>query len=217
MHSNAYTYRFLIILTGLAAFLLALASSGLKERQDFNRALDTKKNILKSVGIYEKAMSPKEVEESYKKFIFVKYITSSGEFTDDPEAGMKIFEYKDGGEVKGYILPVSGKGLWSTIKGFLALEPDKNTIRGITFYEHGETPGLGGEIEKDWFTGQFAGKKIFDEQGNLVSVTVNKGQSPDNDEHHVDGISGATLTTKGLNSFLYEDLKEYENFFKKNI
>ena len=216
MHSNAYTYRFIIIITGVAALLLSLAATGLKDRQDFNRALDTKKNILKSVNLYDKEMDPAEIEESYKSNISEKYVTDVGEYSDNAE-DLLLYEYINDRKIEGYIIPISGKGLWSTIYGIFALKPDKKTVMGITFYDHGETPGLGGEIEKEWFTSQFPDKKIFDSEHNLLSVTISKGKSIKVDDYHVDGVSGATLTTKGVNEFLFRDLKSYENFLKKSI
>jgi Na+-transporting NADH:ubiquinone oxidoreductase subunit C len=123
-------------------------------------------------------------------------------------------------EPRAYVLPISGKGLWSTIYGYIALDVDGATVRGITFYKHGETPGLGGEIEKEWFKSNFEGKRIFDEEGNLVSITVVKGKVeeliPESEAYHyVDGISGSTLTGRGINEFLEEDLGKYEPFLKK--
>ena len=88
---------------------------------------------------------------------------------------------------------------------------------GITFYKHGETPGLGGEIDKDWFTSNFVGKQIFNPSGKLVSIQIVKGtvdESRAEAYHQVDGISGATLTTKGMNIFIEQDLKNYLPFFK---
>ncbi len=212
MHSNAYTYRFIIILTGIAALLLSLAATGLKDRQDFNREIDTKKNILKVVDILENKMKSSEVEDLFNKKITEKFVTSEGiETTDNSQ--LQVFVYSDGEIPEGYIFPISGKGLWSTVNGFIALEPDLNTIKGITFYEHGETPGLGGEIEKEWFTSQFKTKKIFNDE-QLVSVKIAKGELQNETPHDVDGISGATLTTQGLNEFILEDLKKYIKFLK---
>jgi Na+-transporting NADH:ubiquinone oxidoreductase subunit C len=208
MHSNAYTYRFIIILTGFAALLLSFASTSLKSRQDFNRELDTKKNILKVVNLYHVTMTQDEIVSNYKKNIKLK--TTNGN-------SLNYYECNINNNLEGYILPISGKGLWSTINGFLALNPDLNTIKGITFYEHGETPGLGGEIEKEWFTSQFIGKKIFDSNKKLISVEINKGKVSEINDHEVNGVSGATLTTKGVNDFLLKDLKNYEQFLKQNI
>ena len=118
-----------------------------------------------------------------------------------------------------FVFPISGKGLWSTLFGFLALDKDKNTVKGITFYKHAETPGLGGEVDKKWFQDNFVGKKIFNMTNELVSVQVLKGSSkalPVNDQvHAVDGITGATITSKGLSDFLLYDLKRYEQFLKE--
>ena len=220
MHSNAYTYRFIVLITGLAAMLLSLAATGLKDRQDFNRALDTKKNILKSVNLFEKGMTASDIESSFNTNIRKKYVTEKGEYTEDINE-LPLFVYERDSMIEGYIIPVSGKGLWSTINGFLALELNKNTVIGLTFYEHGETPGLGGEIEKEWFTSQFVGKKIFESDlimggVNVVlkSITIAKGEALIKDDFNVDGISGATLTTKGVNEFLLRDLKKYEDFLK---
>ena len=117
-----------------------------------------------------------------------------------------------------FVLPISGKGLWSTLFGFLALDKDKNTVKGITFYKHKETPGLGGEVDKEWFQSNFIGKKIFSEKDDLISVQVVKGKSsvlPDDKQvHAVDGITGATITSKGLSDFLLRDLLRYEGFLR---
>ena len=87
--------------------------------------------------------------------------------------------------------------------------------RGITFYAHKETPGLGGEVEKPWFQNNFVGKRFIDENGNLVGIKVVKGKADPNSQYEVDGISGATITSKGLEYFLVDDLKKYEPFFQK--
>ena len=118
-----------------------------------------------------------------------------------------------------YAFPIVGKGLWSTLYGYFALEGDLNTVRGITFYKHGETPGLGGEISKPWFQENFAGKRILDDDGSLVSVSVVKGfaadqySDPGDLEHHVDGISGATITARGVSAMVKEALEQYEPYF----
>ena len=117
-----------------------------------------------------------------------------------------------------FVFPISGKGLWSTLFGFLALGKDKNTVKGITFYKHSETPGLGGEVDKKWFQDNFVGKKIFNLSNELVSVEVLKGTTSSLSEeeviHAVDGITGATITSKGLSDFLLYDLTRYEGFLR---
>ena len=127
---------------------------------------------------------------------------------------------KDGDKVESYVLPVSGKGLWSTLYGYLALNGDKNTVRGITFYKHGETPGLGGEVENPEWTKQWVGKTILDEAGNLTSITVKKGKVDPavakENAHYVDGLSGATLTCNGVNNFVKKDLQAFAVYLKNN-
>jgi len=110
-----------------------------------------------------------------------------------------VYIVRDGSTVSQVILPVRGAGLWSTLYGFLSLEPDGVTVRGLRFYEHGETPGLGDQIDKaDWLA-QWPGKKVFDDAG-IVRIEVIRGQvQPGPDAiHQVDGLSGATLTGRGV-------------------
>jgi Na+-transporting NADH:ubiquinone oxidoreductase subunit C len=106
---------------------------------------------------------------------------------------------EEGGKLQMLILPIEGKGLWSTLYGFLALDTDMNTIKGITFYEHGETPGLGGEVDNPNWKALWNERKAFDSQGN-VEIAVIKGRAgpASEDPYRVDGISGATLTSKGV-------------------
>jgi Na+-transporting NADH:ubiquinone oxidoreductase subunit C len=99
------------------------------------------------------------------------------------------------------ILPIDGKGLWSTLYGFLALSGDLNTVKGITFYEHGETPGLGGEVDNPAWKAQWAGKKIYDKAGS-VQLQVIKGTADKSSPHQVDGLSGATLTANGVSNLV---------------
>ena len=117
------------------------------------------------------------------------------------------------------ILPVSGKGLWSTCYGYLALAGDKNTVKGIQFYRHGETPGLGGEIENANWTAMWKGKQILNDKGELVSVTVKKGKvdqsKPVEKKHFVDGLAGATITSNGVSKFVLRDLKALGTYLQK--
>jgi Na+-transporting NADH:ubiquinone oxidoreductase subunit C len=122
------------------------------------------------------------------------------------------------GELQGIALPVAGKGLWSTLFGYIALGPDLDTVLGIQFYKHGETPGLGGEVEKEWFTNNFVGKKIRNVDGEIIGIKVLKGKvdySKEDAIHQVDGISGATVTSNGVTVFLKDDLKRYEPYLNK--
>ena len=109
--------------------------------------------------------------------------------------------YNDGiesGKVSAVVLPVHGYGLWSTMHGFLALDTDGNTIKGLNYYEHGETPGLGGEIQNPKWVAQFVGKKLTDAQGHAAVKILKPGSANPASEHDVDGLSGATLTSNGV-------------------
>jgi Na+-transporting NADH:ubiquinone oxidoreductase subunit C len=102
------------------------------------------------------------------------------------------------------VLPVQGYGLWSTLYGFLALEADLRTIRGITFYEHGETPGLGGEVDNPRWKSRWVGRLALDDQGE-PKIEVIKGPAgpPQEDPYRVDGLSGATLTARGVTNLVH--------------
>ncbi len=233
MHSDAYTFRFAAIVTIICSVLLAGAATLLKPRQVENQKLDMRKNILIAVHIKPeqgRSFSRKQINKLFAKYIREYVVNREGQTVKgihpdnlNPEKEKNLFPlYKkiDNGKVTAYIIPVSGKGLWSTIYGYLALKPDCNTIEGITFYRSGETPGLGAEISKKWFSDNFIGKKILDKEGKLVSITVIKGKvadkcTPEEALHSVDGVSGATLTGRGVTRFLKSELEKYEPFFKK--
>ncbi len=114
-----------------------------------------------------------------------------------------VFDIVRDGELEGLILPIEGYGLWGFLYGYLALEPDARTIRGITFYEHGETPGLGGEIDNPRWKAQWPGRLAFDERGN-PAIAVKKGLAGpvDEDPYRVDGLSGATITSRGVTNLV---------------
>jgi Na+-transporting NADH:ubiquinone oxidoreductase subunit C len=112
-----------------------------------------------------------------------------------------VYLVKKDGKLDQVILPIDGKGLWSTLYGFLAISGDLNTVKGITFYEHGETPGLGGEIDNPAWKAKWTGKKIYDKDGSL-QLHVAKGTAEQNNPHQVDGISGATLTANGVTNLV---------------
>lgn len=117
-------------------------------------------------------------------------------------ASVYIFK-NDDGSVKSYVLPIHGYGLWSTMYGFLAIEPDLNTVSGINFYSDGETPGLGGEINNAKWKSQWKGKVIFDDAGEpIIQVTKFGGVTPENKAYSIDGLAGATLTTQGVNHLI---------------
>lgn len=137
----------------------------------------------------------------------------AGKSLAEYDPGYKVvYLYQPGGQLEAYVIPIEGYGLWDLMKGYFALDLDLNTVKGISFYEHKETPGLGARVEEDWFKQNFIGKKIL-ENNSLVSIKVAKGQSQGG-EHEVDGISGATLTGEGVTEFLLSDLTRYEPYFQ---
>ncbi len=118
---------------------------------------------------------------------------------------MPVYLLSKENKLQKIILPIYGKGLWSTLYGFLALESDAQTITGITFYQQGETPGLGGEITNSNWQKRWKGKQAFDSKGNVI-ISVIKGEvkpgSPEAD-YQVDGLAGATLTSRGVNNLVH--------------
>lgn len=114
-----------------------------------------------------------------------------------------VYLVKRSGQVDEVIIPIQGRGLWSMLYGYLALDKDLNTVRGIIFYEHGETPGLGGEIENPRWCQLWVGRKVYDDEGN-VKLSVIKGQAGpvESDPYHVDGLSGATMTSRGVSNLI---------------
>mgnify|MGYP000169800925 CR=1 FL=1 len=115
-----------------------------------------------------------------------------------------VFLVKDGDTVEQIILPVHGAGLWSTMYGYLAVEPDGTTVRGLRFYEHAETPGLGDQMDKEDWRAQWDSKELYGDSSQ-PQVRVIKGLVPegiDGEEHMIDGMSGATLTGNGISGLL---------------
>jgi len=104
-------------------------------------------------------------------------------------------------QITQVVLPVYGKGLWSTLYGYLAVKKDLQTVQGLTFYEHAETPGLGGEVDNPQWKAQWVGLKLYDDEGN-PAAGVAKGPAPDGSEHLVDGLSGATITARGVSNLI---------------
>ncbi|MFL2983410.1 MAG: NADH:ubiquinone reductase (Na(+)-transporting) subunit C [Candidatus Neomarinimicrobiota bacterium] len=227
MHSNSYTIIFTSVVTVILGGFLSVANGTLKEKQELNVENDSKKNILSSLGYVPNSNQPwtsDDITRLFERNIEVYVLNSKGARTnidsssintDTDKENLPIYVDKKNDIVNGYAIPISGKGLWSTLYGYFAIEPDGITVKGITFYAHKETPGLGGEVEKLWFRNNFVGKKFIDQDGNLVGIKVIKGKANPDSPHEVDGISGATITSKGLESFLVEDLEKYEPFFRK--
>ncbi len=225
MRNNSYTLIFTSCVTIVLGIIIATTADNLRERQEINEELDIKKNILYALGHKQNIDNPwtnKIVENLYNNSINEIYLDHKGtvyQKQEDIEKNpLKIYQRMDNGLITGYAIPIEGKGLWGTMYGYFAIEPDAVTVKGITFYRHKETPGLGGEVDKEWFKNNFIGKRLVDNDGKLVSIEVIKGFVSDKDPEayrKVDGISGATVTGKGITTFLKKDLNKYEPYFKK--
>jgi Na+-transporting NADH:ubiquinone oxidoreductase subunit C len=114
------------------------------------------------------------------------------------------------------VIPMVGKGLWGPIWGYVALESDYNTVYGAVFNHKSETPGLGAEISEGFFQKPFDGKKIYDTEGNLVSINVKKGGAAPDNPHAVDAITGGTITSNGVSEILKRTLSVYDSYFRNS-
>ncbi len=238
--SNTYIFLFSSIMVILVAAILSFVSEALRPIQELNVEIEKKQDILRSLG---KAQDFATVDNknSYILDEYSKYIKSSivvnskGEILESRDAfeivkklkdeiakpvdqrDLPVFIYEDESQVKRFVIPVRGKGLWGPIWGYISFNDDFNTIYGAVFDHKSETPGLGAEIREDWFQNRFHNKRIFDESGKLISIEVVKGGTSDDNTYGVDAISGGTITSKGLEAMLLDCLTPYENYFRSNM
>jgi Na+-transporting NADH:ubiquinone oxidoreductase subunit C len=248
--SNGYIIGFILVLCVLIGGLLAGASIALGPAQKRSLELDTKSQILSAVrrlvDVPEKASA---VLETYDRRITSIVVNYNGEEVKQLPDGtllvaenvnvaaqydlplkerllpvFRLVDEQDTTRVQAYILPVYGNGLWDKIWGYVALDQTMETIVGTSFDHKAETPGLGQRIATHEIQDRFVGKKIFDEEGKLVSVMMMKGEHGGgessiayyaDDPHRVDGMSGATLTGNGVNAMLKTYFTGYRNFIKK--
>ncbi|MGB5695219.1 MAG: Na(+)-translocating NADH-quinone reductase subunit C [Polyangiales bacterium] len=213
--------------------LVASAAVLLRPRQVANAMLEARRNILEVAGLLEPGRDVDQLFESIEPRIVDlatgTYVEGIEPETYDPAEAAKdparsvavptaidvahigrrakqalVYLVRRDGDVDRIILPVSGHGLWSTLHGFLAIEADGNTVADITFYDHGETPGLGDFISKPGWRSLWRDKRLFDESGDL-RIEIVKGRVSADDpagDYHVDGVSGATLTGNGVTNLM---------------
>ncbi|WP_258104400.1 NADH:ubiquinone reductase (Na(+)-transporting) subunit C [Marinoscillum sp. MHG1-6] len=236
--SNTYIIIFSAVLTIILGGMLSLASVGLKPAQDKQIELDTKKKILGAVMDISNIKDPNEILSLYDQKVTSIVVDAEGNTVEADAKGNKIVAEKvsvqknyrldkserlypvymfknESGKTEAYVFPMFGAGLWDWISGYIALDGDLNTIRGIAFDHKQETPGLGARITSQEIQGRYVGKTIF-EAGELVSVSMVKGEGNAGlTDHQVDGMSGATMTGKGVNRMLEEYLGCYQPFFDK--
>ena len=229
--SNTYIILYSAAITVVCGGLLAFAAVSLKDKQDANIAKEQKENILSSVltlkekdnidSIYFKKVRGFVIDfdGNVKEGLKPEQVKVAVEYKKAPkERLLPVYEFRnDSNKVEYAVMPVYGYGLWNNIWGFVAVKSDFNTVQGVKFQHAGETPGLGARIESEDVQERFKGKSIF-ENGSLASIVIQKGEGKDysSNAHKVDGMSGATLTGKGVNNMLKDYLACYEKYLKKN-
>ncbi len=213
---------------------VSAAAVFLKPLQEANKLADKRKNILQVIGRYEpgidinaafEAIETRVIDLSTGEFVddidplsFDMYAAAK-----DPARSTRLDKSQDiagigrrpnyatvyllrdaSGGIESIILPVYGYGLWGTLYGFLALEGDGRTVRGITFYEHKETPGLGGEVDNPRWKSLWPGKQVYGDDGQVALQLVKGHVEPGTPgaEHKVDALAGATLTSKGVSNLI---------------
>jgi len=229
--STSKTITVALLLCIVCSVVVSTAAVMLKPAQVANKKLDFNRNILAAAGLLEEGRSVDEqFAQIATKWVdlntgkFTDTINADSKYdqrkaSKDParstelsgkEDLAKISRREDISEVylvegpngvETVILPIKGYGLWSTLYGFLALGSDMNTVVGMGFYEHGETPGLGGEVDNPNWKSQWIDKKVYAADGH-VELGVVKGKAATGSEHHIDGLSGATLTGRGVDNLI---------------
>jgi Na+-transporting NADH:ubiquinone oxidoreductase subunit C len=225
--SNLYTLIYASVMVVLVALILAFTSEVLRPQQAKNEAVDKMRQILASLNV---SSASTDVEALYNSTIVAAYlidregnrtegIAFDVELADEltkpaDERKYPVFEALIDGDKK-YVLSLRGTGLWGPVWGYIALNSDKNTVCGASFGHEGETPGLGGEIDKPAFAAEFPGKKIFNNTGKFTSIAIVKPGKTAQGQDYVDGISGGTITSRGVDDMLYSSLEFYVPFLKQ--
>ena len=224
-NSNSYTIIYASVMVIIVAFLLAFVSSSLKPIQDANVAIDKKSQILASLNI--RGLEKSEIEAKYDEVIVcdpiikadatvvnegtgkdeASFVLDSKDITDE---NMPLYIANVDGATK-YVIPVTGRGLWGGLWGYIALNEDCQTVFGAYMSHASETAGLGALLVEDWFHARFVGKKLF-KGDDKVALTVVKAGAVKEADYEVDGLTGATLTTNGIAAMVQEGLQKYIGF-----
>ena len=191
-NSNAYTIIYASVLVIIVAFLLAFVASALKPTQDANVALDTKKQILSALNIRDCA----DADAKYNEVI------------TEGELHSPVLKAKVDGEEK-LVVAVKGAGLWGPLWGWVSINKDGETVFGTFFNHESETAGLGARIKEQWFQDGFKGKKIY-QDGKVALGVYKTGKAPAtlSTDYYVDAVTGATLTSNGVNDMIQKCLTE---------
>lgn len=222
-NSNVYTIVYASIMVVVVAFVLAFTSAALKPVQSKNVELDKMKQILHALKIDTKGQNAEAVYKKYVKSDQIlntngEVVAETGGFALNMAAEMAkpaaerqlpLYVCEVDGQTK-YVIPVSGAGLWGPLWGYVGLDDDKDTIYGVYFSHASETPGLGAEISTPGFQREFDGKKVL--KDGQIALGVEKYGKVTLPEYQVDGISGGTITSKGVDSMLKDCLSQYDKF-----
>lgn len=211
--SNVYTVVYASVMVLLVAVVLAFTSQSLRSFQKKNEDNDKRQQILRSINV---SVSANEAETKYQELIKESFLVNENgvkvegdAFTATPDQH-PVFVANVDGKTK-YIMALSGAGLWGPLWGYLSVDDDRNTIYGTDFSHQGETPGLGAEIAKPQFSNEFKGKKLF-VNGEFKSVAIVKPGKSVAGQDYVDGISGGTITSQGVDHMLFNSLNGYVKF-----
>ena len=221
--SNGYTILYASVMVVFVAVLLAFTSEALRSAQQKNSDNDKRQQILRSVHV---KASKNETEAQYKALIKEAFLVNDqGEkvagdaFSSDAakmfaEHTYPVFVATIDGQTK-YVLAMYGAGLWGPIWGYISLNEDMNTVFGADFSHHSETPGLGAEISTTDFSSRFEGKQVF-KNGEFKSIAIVKSGKTVQKQDYVDGISGGTITSQGVDQMLQKSLSQYVGFLNAN-
>lgn len=207
----------------IVAFLLVFVSSVLKERQTANVINDTKQQILSALNLKDQADVAKTFDEVIKSDALMQADGTLAEYTGSFNTSYAT-EYKSGNlhvftaEVEGrtkYVIPMNGLGLWGEIWGYIALDDDRSSVYGVYFSHASETPGLGGEIANPLFQSRFPGKQVVDDSKVALKV-LKYGKADKKSPYEVDGVTGATITSTGVNNMINKVLTSYLPFLNAN-
>lgn len=217
-NNNVYIIIYSVVMVVIVAVLLSLAALGLKPRQEENELNEKKIQIVKALGYDAATTSYEDVIES-ASLLNAEGVATENEVTKvfaalkdvkaTRESGVfPIFKAKDG----SVVVPLYGAGLWGPIWGYIALEQDMNTVKGIVLDHKGETPGLGAEIATAKHQAMYVGKTVYEGE-ELVGVTLKKGGADKSNLHEVDAITGGTKTSDGVSAMIKDCLVSYQPYF----
>ncbi len=219
-NSNVYTVVYAAVIVIVVAFLLAFVSSSLKDTQEANVENDTKGQILTSLRFDRDKINVKQTfAEKVQDMLYEdgqlvpyegKFLTTYG--TEIKNGSLHVFVASTDDGTK-YVVPVTGRGLWGGLWGYIALNEDLRTVYGAYFYHESETAGLGARIGEADFRDRFRDKQVFAPEGD-IALTVVKAGSVKDAEREVDGVTGATLTSKGVAAMVNEGLSAYKAFIE---